>query len=151
VIAAALWVRGDDPEPPEVAAAVPAVEAVVPPIPAPSLPRIVAISLLPVAVRGPDSPDNIVRAGSADVIALDLQGELPADLASPRIVIAAVGGNEVWAGPARAMPDAQVPTVRAEIPALRLPPEDYFVTLYAREPDGSEREQARYVLRVRTP
>jgi hypothetical protein len=151
VIAAALWVRGDDPQPPEVAVADPAVETVVPPIPVPSLPRIVAISLLPVAVRGPDSPDNIVQAGNADLIALELYGELPADLASPRVVIGAVGGGEAWAGPARVMPDGQVTMVRAEVPALRLPPEDYFVTLYAREEDGREREQARYVLRVRTP
>ena len=153
LILAGLWVRNDDPPASEVVAEAPPVETEAPPVPTPvpSPPRIVAISLLPVAVRGPDAPDSVVQVGNADVIALELQGELAADLVSPRVVISAVGGTEVWSGAARPMSEGRVVTMHAEVPALRLPPEDYFVTLLARDADGDEQERARYVLRVRTP
>jgi hypothetical protein len=115
-------------------------------------PRVVALSLSPISVRGAaDSPTLVIPAGT-DIVALKLEGETRgAPLRQPRIIIRTVAGDEVWRGPAIVVNDLGPGILaRAEIPAARLRADDFIVTLFDTDAAGYEHERSRYVLRVRT-
>jgi hypothetical protein len=115
-------------------------------------PRTIAMTLSPLAVRSAgDAPRLIIPPGT-EVVVFDLQTDAAVDVASPtRAVVRTAGGDEVWRGPAAA-PPANVESAilaRIEVPAERLPADDYVITLLAPTAAGGAAERARFVLRVR--
>jgi hypothetical protein len=120
--------------------------------PAPVAPRMFAMAISPSTVRGAtDSPALVVPAGT-DVIDLKLEGDGASGtpMKSGRVVIRTVAGTETWQGPVRegaALPPGFV--AHAEVPAARLVPDDYVITLFDMGPNGAESEHSRYFLRVR--
>ena len=131
----------------------PVTSAPAPPTPAPALPRVFAVSISPMTVRsGAESPEVVIPAAT-DVLALHLEGQAavppPARL---RSTVRTVGGDEIWQGAAGS--DGGLPPgvlARVDVPAGSLRVDDYVVTLWGVENSGTERELARYILRVREP
>jgi hypothetical protein len=133
--------------PPAVAAAPPAAVGTAPTRAIP--PRVFAFSLASGNVRGADDQPPLVIPPNADVVALRLEPTANrAATSSARAVVATLGGESKWEGDARS-PAAGAPGLEIDIPAARLPPDDYIVTLYGRAASGGERERDRYFLRVR--
>lgn len=121
-----------------------------PPPPAPPAPRVFAISLPPLSVRGPEAATAHVIPADTDVVLLQLQADAPALLEQPRIAIETVEGRQIWTGPAAAQIRPFDGTIAStNVPADRLPSNDYIVRLFARDAGGRERERARYFVRIR--
>lgn len=117
----------------------------------PAAPATVALLLSPIAVRAGGEPPTLVIPAGTEVVALLLEGEAgePA-VERGRAVVRTVAGDEVWRGPAT--PAAGAPPqalARLELPAGRLPPDDYIVELFDAGGSGGEVERHRYFLRVR--
>ena len=114
-------------------------------------PTIVAVSISPAAVRGPDEATTLKIPPGADMVAVQLEGEAgETALGRGRVVIRTVSGAEVWRG-ATAPERSEVPPAlaRVEIPADRLAPDDYIIELFGTDAQGREAERHRYFLRVR--
>jgi len=112
----------------------------------------VAFSLSPLTVRGADEGPSLIVAPGTDVVVLRLEddGVGPA-LGSGRAVVRTVSaGSEIWRGPAAPGGSERPPALaRIEIPAVKLPPDDYTVQLFGTDSSGQEAERHRYFLRVR--
>jgi hypothetical protein len=128
------------------------------PIPSPQLPgpvpsRVAFVwNVSPVTVRGAaETPALVVPAGT-DNIRLQFEGEVNAQpVARGRAVIRAVGGDEIWQGPLADLSSRPSGVIAVtDVPAPRLKPDDYTITLFETTASGSETERARYFLRVRT-
>jgi anti-sigma factor RsiW len=147
LLAASLTTTPAASTPPAVAAAPPAAVGTAPTRAIP--PRVFAFSLASGNVRGADDQPPLVIPPNADVVALRLEPTANrAATSSARAVVATLGGESKWEGDARS-PAAGAPGLEIDIPAARLPPDDYIVTLYGRAASGGERERDRYFLRVR--
>ena len=123
--------------------------------PAPNVPQqspvVLAIALSPTGVRSAeDSPRVTIPAGTDRVVArLESDGP-PHPFTSARAVVHTVSGREVWRGPATAESSARPPAfARIEVPADRLAPDDYIVTLFEIHDSRPEIEGFRYFLRIR--
>ncbi len=117
--------------------------------PAPT-PRVFAVSLPPISVRSSDAATVRRVPAGTDVVRLQVQGDSPAILLQPRVSIETVDGHEVWRGPAVTGDRASEGIIaRSDVPAGKLPANDYVVRLFGRDASGGEREHARYFLRVR--
>jgi hypothetical protein len=120
------------------------------PAPRPA-PRVVALSLSPAAVRSAQDSQALVIPSNTDLAVITLEGETPAsDLQRPHALVRTVTGDEVWRGDGTIVSGSGgAANVRVEIPADRLKPDDYIVTLLGSSADGRDRERERYFLRVR--
>jgi hypothetical protein len=112
--------------------------------------RVFAVSLSPAATRSADTtPDVIVPAGT-EVVELRLAAE-PGDapVEHGRALVRTVSGDEVWSGPATSQADRSAGIAASiAVPAPRLGPDDYVITLLAASPGGAEREASRYFMRI---
>ena len=118
------------------------------------VPHVFAMSISPVTVRGANESPALVIPLGTDVIGLRLEGEgAGPPVASGRVVIRTVAGKdqlETWQGPIQiggVLPPGTIAHV--DVPADRLVPDDYVVTLFETGPTGAEGERFRYFLRVR--
>ena len=114
-------------------------------------PVVLAISLSPTGVRSAeDSPRVTIPAGTDRVVVhLESDGP-PHPFTKARAVVHTVSGREVWRGPATAESPARPPVfARIDLPADRLAPDDYIVTLFEIHDSGPEIEGFRYFLRIR--
>jgi hypothetical protein len=120
------------------------------PSPAPPSSRLFGVSISPVTVRSAsDSADLVIPAGT-DVLRVSLESDADQRrLTRATASVRTVSGTVAWSGPANL--DDLPPGVMAQIdvPAARLPVEDYVITLVGADETGIERERARYVVRVR--
>jgi hypothetical protein len=112
-----------------------------PPTTAPAAPRVFAVSISPVTVRSAAGAPAVVVPAGTDIVALSLEGEPDGRTgAGGRGSIRTVSGGEIWQGPATVTGDLPAGVIaRLDVPAARLPPDDYVVTLFG----------TRYFLRVR--
>jgi len=117
-------------------------------VPVTARPTVVALTLSPIAVRAAGDTATLTIPAGTDVVALHLEGDAPARNVKARAVVRTVAGTEQWRGEA-ASDSASATTARIEIPADRLPPDDYIVELSGTDASGREREQYRYFFRVR--
>lgn len=112
--------------------------------------QVFAMALSPISVRGAaETPPLVIPAGT-DVVALELLADTPGRVnAGARAEVRTVDGAVIWQGPA-APPIADGRGIaRVEIPADRLPVDDYVVSLIDRTRAGDSIERARYPLHVR--
>jgi len=116
---------------------------------APAAPRVFALAVSPVAVRGgSETPAAVIPSGTDLVgIRLESDGE-PRNLTARRASIRTVGGREAWQGPA-ASESSPGTVARIDVPAAAIPADDYLITLFGTDPRGVEAEWAQYFLRVR--
>jgi hypothetical protein len=108
-------------------------------VPSPSPPRgavtgaRVVLALSPVLLRGQGGPAVLRIPPGADTVVLELEGDaasLPSKLHRLDIVIATVEGRRTWSGETHPGGRGRSNLLTtAEIPADRLPPGDYLVTL----------------------
>lgn len=119
--------------------------------PAAASPRVFAFTISPVAVRSASDAPTIVIPSGSEVVAIRLETDAePRALVPRRVSIRTVAGADVWQGVAAsdgASPQAIV--ARAEVPAAKLPVDDYLVTLIGADSAGVEQEWTQYFLRVR--
>jgi hypothetical protein len=94
------------------------------------------LALSPVLLRGEGGPAELrIRPGTG-IVVLELEAA-PASLPSTeqrlQVTIATVEGRRAWSGPAHRVTERDRPSVLASaaVPADRLPPADYLVTLSA--------------------
>jgi hypothetical protein len=118
---------------------------------APSPPHIFAIAISPATVRGASESPTLVVPADAGVIDLRLEGDgSSSSLASGRVVIRTADGKDAWQGPIHSSTTLPAGIVaHTEVPAARLTPNDYVITLFETGPTGAEIERFRYFLRVR--
>jgi hypothetical protein len=114
----------------------------------PVAPTVVALSLSPISVRAAGDTATLTIPAGTDIVALRLEGDAPDRSLKARAVVRTVGGSEQWRGPATSDRDSQT-TARIEIPAERLPADDYIVELFGTDRAGRESERYRYFFRVR--
>jgi hypothetical protein len=134
--------------PPTVAPPPPAQTPAAQPPENPPAPTVVAFTLSPIAVRSAGGAAPLRIPAGTDVVALRLEGEAQDRNMSGRALVRTVEGEERWRGAAVA--DANAPTTaRIEVPADRLPPDDYIVELFGPDASGADAEKYRYVFRVR--
>ena len=116
---------------------------------APPATRVFAFSISPNRVRSAGGGATLVIPDATDIVRLHLRGEGSARAEGARARMRTVAGVEVWRGPAAAS-DAPAGTVaQIDVPADRLPADDYVIELFAIDAGGAERERARYFLAVR--
>jgi hypothetical protein len=115
-----------------------------------SAPAVIAISLSPATVRGPDQSVPLTIAAGVERVQIVLEGDGEGSNAATRAVIRKVAGDQVWRGAAAGVA-APAELARLDVPASVLPPDDYIIELYGYDATGHESERARYVLRVRAP
>jgi hypothetical protein len=122
-----------------------------PNVPPPSSAAAFAISLSPAGVRSADDTQPATIPPDADRVIVHLESDGASHpFAKGRAVVRTVSGRDAWSGPAIAEPSAPAPVyARVEIPADRLPPDDYIVTVFETRENGVERERFRYFLRIR--
>jgi hypothetical protein len=121
-------------------------------VPAPQpIAKIFAVSLSPIQVRGAGDAAPVTPPSDADLLELRLEGEAVARPAAGwQVSVRTVTGDEVWQGSDVAEGDAPAGVVaRVQIPAARLPADDYVVSLSPADAAGSRSERYRYFLRVR--
>jgi hypothetical protein len=113
--------------------------------------RIFVLAISPTAVRSGGGQRTLVIPAGTDVVRLNLEGDADTTrLARARARIRTVAGGDVWSGPATAASDAPSGTIaQVDVPADRLPVDDYVVELYGADAAGVERERARYFVAVR--
>jgi hypothetical protein len=118
----------------------------------PVAPRLFAITLPPVTVRSATESRPAVVPPDVQTIVIRLEADSPnrGTLTPTRASIRTVADVEVWQGPVAAEPNGP-PTIlgRLEVPAARVPSDDYLIKLYGTTPTGAEREWAQYFLRLR--
>jgi hypothetical protein len=114
-------------------------------------PRVFALALSPVAVRSAGGDAPLTIPAGTDFVSVTLEDDGGGQrLAGGRAVIRTVGGGEIWQGPATV--DGDLPAgalARIQVPAARLGPDDYVITLFQSDAPGFDRERSRYFLRVR--
>ncbi len=110
---------------------------------------IVALSISPINVRGTGEPAAISIPPDTNTVRLLLQGETSEPpLARGRVIVRTVPGREVWRGlTSRSTPASSL--ARVDIPAGRLPADDYIAQLLAPDASGREIERYRYFFSVR--
>jgi hypothetical protein len=116
----------------------------------PAASRVFAVSISPVGVRSAAGAAPVILPANADIVVMNLEGEPERrSFADGRASIRTVGDDEIWRGTTAAgnLPAGAI--ARIEVPATRLPPDDYVITLFGTDAGGHERERARYFLRVR--
>ncbi len=92
----------------------------------------------------------MILPANTDIVAMNLEGEPESrSFAGGRASIRTVDKNEIWRGTTTAAGTPAGAIARIEVPATRLPPDDYVITLFGTDDGGHERERARYFLRVR--
>ena len=113
--------------------------------------RIFAMSISPISVRSAGEGPTLVVPVGTDVVRLYLEGDGGnLRIESARARVRTVTGGEAWRGPAGLSKDAPAATVATiDVPADRLPPEDYVIELFEVDATGVERERSRYFLAVR--
>ena len=105
-------------------------------------PHVFAFAIPAGALRGSDEVvPNLVIPPDTDLVALEISVERNRPAATA--IVATVTGEEVWRSPAVVAPSPN--QVRIEVPAARLPPDDYIVTLMSE----TQQETGRYALHVR--
>lgn len=114
-------------------------------------PRVFAVSLPAITVRGASESPPVVVPDDFDVLGLQLQASAnPAANADARAVIETVAGEEVWQGPLSASTDPNGAAIgRVDVPLARLRADDYIVVWLETDASGAARERGRYVLRLR--
>ncbi len=124
-----------------------------PPVPEPVRPDaiVVVLSISPILVRGSDQPASLTIAPEADVVRLYLQGQgTERRFGRGRAVVRTVAGSEAWTGPALEIVGAKPHELASiDVPADRLPPDDYIVVLLEADASGRDVERHRYFFRVR--
>jgi hypothetical protein len=111
-------------------------------VPSPSPPRgaamgaRVVVALSPVLLRGQGRPAVLGIPPGADTVLLELEGDpalLPRAAHRLDVLITTVEGRRAWSGSARRLAERDRPTfvASAAVPADRLVPADYLVTLSA--------------------
>ena len=115
---------------------------------APAVTRVV-FALSPVLLRGPEGPPELHLPSRAATVVFDLLGDparRPAPRARAAVDIRTVDGTRVWSGHPRIVPDTARPghLASAEVPADRLGPGDYILTL-----SSGDDVLNRYVFRIR--
>jgi anti-sigma factor RsiW len=118
----------------------------------PAPPRVFAVSLPAITVRGASESTPVVVPDEFDVLGLELQAaaNLAANAAA-RAVIETVAGDEVWQGPLSASTDPNGAAIgHVEVPVASLRPDDYIVVWLETDAAGATHERGRYVLRLRT-
>jgi hypothetical protein len=137
------------PDTPEQSAAAP--RPTEPSAPARPAPRVFSFSISPIAVRSAGTNATRVIPADIDVVRIRLEGDVgQSRVNGARVRIRTVTGTVVWRGSAEAPVDAPAGTIaQVEVPAPRLPADDYVVELIGTEAGGAERERARYFLSVR--
>jgi hypothetical protein len=118
----------------------------------PVTPRLFAITLPPVTVRSATESRPAIVPADVETIAIRLEADSPkrGTLTPKRASIRTVAGVEVWRGPVAPEPNAPATILgRLDVPAARVPADDYLITLYGTTPAGAEREWAQYFLRLR--
>jgi hypothetical protein len=113
--------------------------------------RSVVLALSPVLLRGPGGPAELRIPAGTETVVLEMEGDpaaVPRSAASLEIAVASVDGGPVWSGEAVRASDVRRPSLlaMARVPAARLRPEDYVVTLRAGTGDGAVLH--RYFVRV---
>ena len=143
-VGAAVWLAAPQ-APPQIVTAPPA--PVAPATPAPPAPRVFAIALPPYTMRGGTASPPAVIPTDVDVVALQLpRGSVAASDKGAEVRIQTVSGAEVWRGPVVLTADPSGPVqAHADVPAARLPSDDYVVVVRTAGP--SDREM--YALRIR--
>jgi hypothetical protein len=132
--------RGETPSPQPTASGLPSLS----PNPvAPATGRLV-LALSPTHLRGESGPGEVRIAPAVDAVMLELQGDREAAPSGARLHVAieTVEGARVWSGPAR-RDSRPLLVASAVVPATRLAPGDYVVTLSA-----GDRTLHRYFFRV---
>ena len=119
---------------------------------APPSPRVFAVSLPAITVRGASDSLPVVVPRDFDVLGLELQaGANPEATATARAVIETVAGEEVWEGALTVAPDPNGAAVgRVDVPLASLHADDYIVVWLETDAGGVTHERGRYVLRLRT-
>jgi hypothetical protein len=126
-----------------------------PDAPAPTSPSrpavLLAITLSPTGVRSAGDAPPITIPPVTDRVTIHLESESARPRFSQgRATVQTVTGREVWRGSAIAdSPERPLALASLDVPADRLPPDDYIVTLFERDASGRETEAFRYFLRVR--
>jgi hypothetical protein len=116
----------------------------------PAVAPIVALSISPINVRGTGEPVSISIPPGTRAVRLLLQGEAAEPpLARGRAIVRTVPGREVWRGPTSPRSTSASLLARIDVPAGRLPPDDYIVELLTLDAAGREVERYRYFFRVR--
>jgi hypothetical protein len=114
-------------------------------------PRIFAVTVSPMTIRGGSDSAGIVIPTRTEVVALRLESDgEPRSLTPRRAVVRLVSGGDVWQGPATADADRSAGILaRVEVPSVNLAANDYLLTLYGTDATGKEVEWTQYFLRVR--
>jgi len=157
VVAGSLWlvnVRRDqratfaENRPPPVSTAPPAPAVPVQPPSSSAAARIFAVSISPAAVRSAAETPSVILPAGTEMLVLHLEGD-GTPLVGGRGSVRTVSGDDIWSGPTASVPDLPSGVIaRIDVPAARLPVDDYVVTLFGIDGKGAE-ERARYFLRVR--
>ncbi len=160
VVTGSMWLAGvrRDARPtvaenrPAAASSAPSSQTPAGPVQSPSPPaeaRIFAVSLSPVSVRSAAAAPSVIVPDGTEVLVVQLEGD-GTRLASGRGSIRTVTGDAIWEGPITPIPHVSSGIIaRLDVPAARLPADDYVVTLFGTDGKVAEREHARYFLRVR--
>lgn len=117
-----------------------AAPAPTPPRPSPGV-RPLVLALSPVLLRGQARPVELRIPPGADTVVLELEGDpaiIPRSASALDAAVQTVEGERVWRGEARRVRDAGRPSLlaSARVPAAKLGPGDYLVTLSARGSAG---------------
>lgn len=128
----------------------PRVETPVPNAPPPA-PVVLAISLSPAGVRSAEDSPAVTIPPGTDHVVIHLESDgSPHPFTEGRAVVRTVAGSDIWNGPATADASARPPAfARIELPAARLTPDDYIVTLFETPAGAGEVESFRFFLRIR--
>jgi hypothetical protein len=93
------------------------------------------LALSPVLLRGQAPPTPLRIPDRTDTVVLELEGDralLPPPTTPLQVVVKTVEGEEVWRGPARRADGRHSLLASANVPAERLAPGDYLLTLSVR-------------------
>jgi hypothetical protein len=106
------------------------------PVRQPATSRLV-LALSPVLLRGQERPAQLRIPDGTDMVVLELEGDpalVPPSVSALEAVVKTVEGEPVWRGEARRVTDARRPSLLASagVPAERLGPGDYLLTLSVR-------------------
>lgn len=114
-------------------------------------PVALAISLSPAVVRSAADSAPVTIPPGTERLDVNLESDgSPRPFSRARAVVQTVSGRDVWSGPAVAEASAASPVyARIEVPADRLAPDDYIVTVFETRDGGPETEGFRYFLRIR--
>ena len=104
--------------------------------------KVFAFTIPSDSLRSAGDAAVLVVPSSTDIVRLELPGE--SDDRAARASVKTASGDEVWTGP---IERADAGATRIDVPASRLPPDDYVVSLLGAGSDSTP--LARYVLHLR--